>query len=762
VLDDLHWADGQSVALLKHLVRTVERGALQVIATYRDSELGKDHPLAAALADMRSVTGVQRVALRGLGADEVTEVMTKIAGHELDRDGVELAAQIASETDGNPFFVAEMLRGLFESGSLVLDEKTGRWSVDRATGVALPESVREVIERRVERLGEEATETLRIAAVIGRTFDVELLCALLDIDEDRLLDRLEAAVAASLLSESTEQVGQFRFAHALINQTLYEALGATRRSRMHQRVAQALEDLCGADPGERLAELALHWRLAAVSVDRQKAANYARLAGERALNSLAPADAITLFTDAVELTATSERAERCRALIGLGEAQRQTGVAAYRDTLLEASRLASALADAELAARAALANNRGITSVIGEVDSERLAAIERAIELDEPPQPARQARLRALQAQELGWDPDFARRKALADEAISLAREAGDARTLAEVLRLAYYAYWSVETLALRAALAAELSECAAATGDPALQFWAHSLQFIAHIEEGDFARAEAALQRGRLIAEELGQPTLRWFDAWQTAGWELTRGNLTEGERLLEQAFQIGQEAGQPDAVLIYGAQLAMTRTYQGRGEEIVAMVEQSAEAFPGVPAFRVGLSTILCWLGRSDEAAPIVEEAAEKRFEHIPPGPAKLTALATLAEAAADTGNVQAASTLYELMQAWADQVAWNGAYGAGHVRMYLGLLAAALGRNELADEHFAFACEFQEANGLIGWAARTHLGWAEALAARGEAERAREHASRTLELSRPLGSILFEARAGALLGTQSAAQA
>ena len=195
--------------------------------------------------------------------------------------------------------------------------------------------------------------------MIGRVFDLELLESMLDLDEGPLLDHLEAAVAASLLAESDERVGQFRFAHALINQTLYEGLGATRRARMHQRVAQALEELYGEDPGEHLAELALHWRLAAVSVDRAKAADYALWAGQRALESLAPAEAVKLFADAVELIGDVDSAERCEALIGLGEAQLQSGEAAYRETLLEASRIASALADAELAARAALANSRG-------------------------------------------------------------------------------------------------------------------------------------------------------------------------------------------------------------------------------------------------------------------------------------------------------------------------------------------------------------------------------------------------------------------
>ena len=125
VLDDLHWADAQSLALLKHLLRAGEQGSLQVIVTYRDSDLGRDHPLTGVLADLHRLAGVQRIALHGLGGAEVAEIMTALAGHELGQEGVSLAAEIAQETDGNPFFVGEMVRGLSESGALVFDEDAG-------------------------------------------------------------------------------------------------------------------------------------------------------------------------------------------------------------------------------------------------------------------------------------------------------------------------------------------------------------------------------------------------------------------------------------------------------------------------------------------------------------------------------------------------------------------------------------------------------------------------------------------------------------
>jgi class 3 adenylate cyclase len=760
VLDDLHWGDGQSVALFKHVVRTVEQRALEVIANYRDSDLGKDHPLTRVLADLRSVAGVQRVALHGLGVDEVAQIMSAVAGHELDREGLELAGEIARETDGNPFFVGEILRGLSESGVTVFDEAAGRWHVDRSVGVALPESVREVVERRVERLGEESLEVLRLAAVIGRVFDLELLAVTTDLQEDRLLDHLEAAVAASLLAETSNRVGEFRFAHALINQTLYEGLGATRRARMHQRVAQALEQLYGMDPGAHLSELALHWRLAAVSVDKAKAADYALRAGQRALDSLAPAEAVKLFADAVELMDDADGTERCAALIGLGEAQLLMGDAAYRETLLEASRIASVLADAELAARAVLANSRGYASVMGQTDEQRLAAIERAIELDDPPDPVRRSRLLALKALELAWHPDFRRRWALADEALALARKAGDARTVAIVLRQASWAYWSAQTLELRSALATELADCAAEVKDPALSWWARTLELYAHTEHGELGPALVALERAKRIADELSQPTLKWYSTFQTATWQLLHGDLVAAERLAERAFAIGREAGEPDAILVYGAQLTVARLYQGRISEMIEMLEKSVSAYPGVPSWTAGLASVLCWLDRRAEAATMLRQAASDRFEHVRPRSDELVALVLYADAAVLTEDADASAILFERIQPFGDQIGWGGASSYGHSRMYLGLLAGVLGKHEQADQHLAFACEFQEVNGMPLWAARGHLGWADALAARGDAARAREHATRALELSRAHGYGLFEEPAAALVAAQSTA--
>jgi tetratricopeptide (TPR) repeat protein len=660
---------------------------------------------------------------------------------------------LAGETGGNPFFVGEMLRSLTESGAIVFEEASGRWSVDRSALSSLPESVRDVIEHRIDRL-DGAREVLTIAAVIGRSFDVALLLELVEMSEARLLDLLEAAVGASLLRESTDLVGRFTFEHALINHTLYQGLGNTRRARVHRRIAEVLEEQLAGDLGARVGELAQHWAKASTTVDLDKAVTYAKLAGERALQDLAPDEASQWFDRALELLADrNEPSLRCDLLIGLGEAQRLTGDACYRQTLFDASRIASELRDGERAARAALANSRGQTSVYGQVDQERVAALPRALELDDDPD--RRARLLSLQAIELLYEHDHRHRVELAERALALAREIGNPRTIARVLSGWFRVFQVPDGLDRRLAHLGELAAAVQAAGDPALEFWATSVKRVAMIESGQLERAEDAGQRMVAISERLGEPTMRWQVAVSVRGGvAVLRGDLVAAERYAEQALQLGSDAGEPDGSLIHGAQIIFLRVLQGRAGEVVALLEQSAKANPLIPAWKAALAWSLCWLGRGDDAAAIVAEAARDRFAHVGWELGRMPALALYADAASQAGVNVAAEILYELIEPWADQVVWNGVLACGHARTYLGLLAGALGRDEQADEHFARAIDVQERDGMLVWAARAHLGWAEALASRGERERGHEHAACALALSRKHGYGFLEPRAAAIL--------
>jgi class 3 adenylate cyclase len=755
ILDDLHWADKPTLQLLKHVVAEARGTRVLIIATYRDSDLHRGHPLSELLADLHRFEGIERVALSGLSQPEIVQMMERAGGHELDQAGVALSHELFRETDGNPFYTGELLRHLVESGT-VYRQENGRYTVrGKLSELERPQSVREVLGRRVGRLGEDAHNVLSVAAVIGREFDLELLVAVTERSEDGLLELLEKAVAAGVLVESASFPGLFSFAHALIPHTLYADVGTTRRARLHRRVAEALEHLLGPDPGARVGELALHWAKATTSVDLPKAVGYARLAGERALEELAPDEALRWFRQALELLADhDDDRERCDLLLGLGQAQYQTGDRAFRETLLEASRLASELEDADRAARAALANNRGQVSAFGAVDHERLAALARALQLDMFVHPARCASLISLRAVELQNDPDHERRRELAEQALALARDADDPRTLAQVLRDCSFALWAPDTLARRTALSDELLEVASRSRDPALEFWAAAVSLHVRIESGDLGAAASARERAELIATELGQPSLRYFAKMYDAGWAFMRGDMGEGERCAGEALAIGTEAGEPDAPMVYGAQLAGLRFYQGRAGEMLEMMEAGVAANPGISAWRSALASMYCWSGRPEDAVVILAEAGRDGFAHVAWDNFRMNALAMYADAAAQAGVLPAASLLYDLLEPWADQLIWNQALGYGHARMYLGMLAATLKREERADEHFAIACDFYDAHGLLFWIARGRLEWARALVRKGDAERAREHAAITLALAVEHGYGELEARAGALL--------
>ena len=259
------------------------------------------HPLTDTLAALHRHDGVTRIELAGLDDSGVVAFLEAAAGQNLDDAGVGLAHAVFRETDGNPFFVNEVLRHLSETGAIYQDA-TGRWMAEESLDqMALPESVREVIGARVGRLGQDAERVLSMAAVIGRDFDLDLLGRATKTTQDELLDILDAATTASLVRELADTPGHYGFAHALIQHTLYEDLGLTRRARAHRLIGEALEELCGDRPGRRASELARHWVSATQPIDLTKAISYSRLAGDTALRALAPADALRHYAQALDL-----------------------------------------------------------------------------------------------------------------------------------------------------------------------------------------------------------------------------------------------------------------------------------------------------------------------------------------------------------------------------------------------------------------------------------------------------------------------------
>jgi class 3 adenylate cyclase/tetratricopeptide (TPR) repeat protein len=725
ILDDLHWADGPTLSLLRHVVTAGASMRLLVVGTYRDSDLSREHPLAALLADLHREQGVERLKLTGLETGDVVALMEAAAGHEMNEDGRALAAAITRESAGNPFFAGELLRHLRESGAIT-QEDGGRWQlVGDVSELGLPQSVREVIGRRVERLGADARTALSAGAVIGRDFDLDLLVAVVDLPEARLLDLLDEAVNASLLQESSERAGRFTFTHALVEHTLYEDLGRTRRARLHQRTAEALEQQYGDDPGERLGELATHWAAAVVSTNPGKALHYAQQAGERALAALAPDEAVRWYRQALELHAQApggDRMEHCELLIGLGSAQRQVGNPSSRRTLLDAAQLAQEPDDADLLSRAVLANTRGFPSQFGVVDDERVRTLQAAAQAL-PDRDPRRAHVLALLASELHYGGEPARCRSLATEAIEIARAAGDEPALAQTLSHSIWATAAPDTLEQRLPLIDELLDLARRMNDPFLSSLTAAALCSTGIETGDRSRIEAGLATGRTVAASLPHPSLGWAWLAAEATWSLAQGEVQTSEEWAIRTLRAGTAAGEPDAAMVFGVQLFSLRYFQGCLGELVEQSLQLTRRADSVAGHRAGAALALLESGREDQARELL---LVEDLQNIPWEQGWSTAMILWAIVSARLRIVDRAGELYELLTPFSSQLAGTPVTCVfGTLAWALGTLARTLERYEQAEGHFAAAAEIEERLGAPLLLARTHIDWARALIARGRPE-------------------------------------
>jgi eukaryotic-like serine/threonine-protein kinase len=295
MFDDLHWADKPTLLMLRHVVRTSSAAPLCIVGTYRENELTRTHPLAEMLSNLRREPAVTRLSLRGLEEAQVKGLIDAFVGREAPP---RLAHLMVGSTEGNPFFIGEMLRHLTETGALTAFH-TGS-AGKGAAALGLPEGVKEVIGRRLSRLSEGCNRTLSLAAVIGREFAIEVLEALGDLPEDRLLDAIDEGVHAQLIAEVPDRAGRFSFVHALIRETVYEELTTTRRVRLHRRVGEAIERLAQGRSDPPLADLAYHFVQAASADVADKAIDYATRAGDRAADTLAHEEAARFYDMALQ------------------------------------------------------------------------------------------------------------------------------------------------------------------------------------------------------------------------------------------------------------------------------------------------------------------------------------------------------------------------------------------------------------------------------------------------------------------------------
>ena len=728
VLDDLQWADRPTLLLLRHLARAPNPARLLILGAYRATE-ATVNGFADAVAELRRERLVTTLDIRGLAEHETAELVHAQTGTMPSRS---FSRALHAETEGNPFFVEEIVRHLGEAG--VRTDIAGAHELQR---FGLPEGVKDVIARRLGRLDAQAMDWLRVAAVIGRDVDEDLLERVVSLSEDDFLNALDAALAARLVVESPRRPGMYSFSHALIRETLYDGMSAPRRARIHRRVGQALE---GQGANRNLTALALHFTRAADAEDAEKAIEYARRAGEQASAMLAHEDAAGHYARALEVQERflpEDTPTRCELLLALGGARVRSGErplawAAFR----EAATLAVRLGDRDTVARAAIGASTRYIQPPGVIDEELISLLEQALEMIGDEHSVVRVRLLARLCGALYYSPRRAEMRTIAAETTVIAEEVGlpEARALAAAARRR--AFWGPAYLEQRLSDSTELLTLAREAGDLELELQGHAWLVVDLLEHGYWGAVDAQIEAFTAGAERLRQPLYVWNAAVWRAMRALLEGRLEQADRLAAEALAIGSHAETVTAPQYYAIQLLGIRQEQGRMGELEVPARELVASNPHRPAWRAALAALLADGDRSEEAQREVDALAAQGFEDIPQDGDWLIAMTLLADCCAELKDETRATQLYELLLPYRDVnvVIGLAAVCMGSAARYLGRLAVAMGRNQEAAEHFERALVANAALKAPVFLAHTQIDFGAALGRGPRANKLIDDAART----------------------------
>ncbi len=314
VVEDIHWADSGTLYLLRHLARRARKLRILVAMTYREADITDSCCMPQVLYDFNRERLAERIKLIRFDHEQTRQMLAAMLGSEGEIDA-NLADAVYHETEGNPFFIEEVCKALIEEEKLRFVDQ--RWVADGIEEMDIPQSIRMTVQTRLSRLPERTQEILVMAAILGREFDFDTLKRAAEVDEEPLIEALEAAEKAQIISEVSHRKGNslgFTFVHALIPSSLRDSVSGLRRQRLHRRAAMAIEASQPSD-STNLEALAFHYGQAG---DEENALHYSIRAADHALSVYANQEAERYYRQSLELSANS--CEKARLLSGLGEA----------------------------------------------------------------------------------------------------------------------------------------------------------------------------------------------------------------------------------------------------------------------------------------------------------------------------------------------------------------------------------------------------------------------------------------------------------
>lgn len=707
VIDDLHWADPETLHLLD-AVRAAEVSGLVVVLAQRDAsaesvpESGPAGPTTWA-ADDRTL----RIDLQRLPAEQA-EVVVRFELQQLDEDLEVSPAAVATMVElggGHPLHLVELAR---------------HWFTHRSAD--FPDSLVGAVSQRLHRIDPEVRSVLVDAALLGGMWATDLLAAVSEVAADEVVRAVARAADARLVEPVPGRAGWYRFTHELVRTALLHGVDADSVRARRGRIADVLEGRRTADSETGLAELGRQYAASLSGAVNPHAADYLAQAGDQAMKQHAPFVALGFYQEGLALLDGAAPDELAVDLHhGLGLAQSRTGNPAGRKSLFAAAALAEELGDLDRMTAAVVANNRGWYSDLSGCDEQQLQMVERALALSPPEgESPRQLRSRALLlaawAIEAVLDP-VRRTEALEQSATALeiGERLGDPQLTARLVANHY----SVCHTAFRPAACFELADrllgLAHELDDPTWKLYALLERVQTRFQTGDLAAVDAALPEAMALAVRLRAPAQRWMlSSWQAMS-HLLHGDLVEAECQVGVALELGLAANQPDAGDWFLGQVFLIRWMGGRLDEIIAEVEDQADDLAErIPVWRAGLAMARAETGDLVGARRLVDVGLAVGFA-LPRDMLWLPGMCFWARAATLTGHVAAADHLRRQLLPYEALVAHNGTVDAGPVAAHLADLAVALGDTAGAERHAAHALRWSHSADARLWtehvAARLH---------------------------------------------------
>lgn len=569
--DDLHWADRGTLWLLGHLLRQLREERVLIVGAYRETELDRAHPLAKSLVDWNRERLTTRIALKRFDENETTAQIDALLGEHVSG---EFAEAVHRETEGNPFFVEEVLKALIEQGSV--RRESGRWKRCELEQLLIPQSVKEAIGNRLDRVSQECNEVLRVSAVLGKVFTFEELAVAAQQNEEQLLDALDEAVGAQLIAAGTGDL--FGFTHDKIREVLYEELNPIRRRRLHRLAAEGLEKNRSATycAVERLAH---HYIQAG---DHERGLEFAKQAARAA-------EKVFAFDEAIGAYA---RARDCAEALGLTDeqaAQEESIGKAYMlhgDTLAAGEHFEKALSIATDPAIRVRLQCEAAASLVTNGDERGLEYLNAALEvLDPVSNPLETAN--ALSTEARFHHLAGRHKKALellmrAHELVAPTAEGDEVSSFAAPMISQIYAYLAganqhygcfddADRWAQRALEFGERHDVffAQATG----------FEYLGEnaVHKGEFRRGLEHAAKEIEIATRLHSRERRAWTLFYASQCHLHLGELDEAERNLTEGLALAETIGEQRAESLLKSNLAWLHAIRGRFEEAITLAEQS-----------------------------------------------------------------------------------------------------------------------------------------------------------------------------------------